>query len=146
MRKCKTSVSSAVMAESQRSLWGASPHVQHQTKKTLNNGWKTGLCDSKKGVRGVLCCRSQLWFLCKRLYFRRIILREDHVTQPLPQIGDFLWNACIFTDVRRFFKCKMLTKQQFWLVLLTHGTGNPVWFVFPLHSNEVDGDSGEHDH
>ncbi len=32
------------------------------------------------------------------------------------------------------------------LVLLTQSIGNPVWFVLPLHSNEVDGDSSEHDH
>lgn len=85
-RKHKISVSSAVMAESQRSFWRASPHAQHQTRKTLTNGWKTGLCYSKKECEE----SSQLWFLCKRLYFRRIILREDHITQLLPQIGDSL--------------------------------------------------------
>lgn len=64
----------------------------------------------QKAVWGVLCWRSQLWFLCKRLYFRRIILREDHITQPLPQIGDSLWNTYIYR-CQMAFHCRVLTKR-----------------------------------
>ncbi len=100
------------MAETQRSFWRASD--EENTQERMEN--RSLLF--QKGVRGVLCC-SQLWFLCKRLYFRRIILREDHITQLLPQIGDSLWKKRTFTDVRWFYKTMQssfagLTHPEHW--------------------------------